>query len=110
MNPSPFARAGALVSVSEGKLHASESPAYVWMPCLSTADNRWRPACIFPDTRIYGSFGAIEISYQGVDLMSRRDYEEGYEEARRDMRERELGPSGGGDKGFTVSIMSSTWP
>ena len=36
--------------------------------------------------------------------MSRRDYEEGYEEARRDMRERELGTSGG-DKGFTVAVI-----
>ncbi|CAN5153912.1 hypothetical protein BH24ACT19_BH24ACT19_19730 [soil metagenome] len=37
--------------------------------------------------------------------MSRRDYEEGYEEARREMKERELGSSGGGDKGFTIAVI-----
>ena len=37
--------------------------------------------------------------------MSRRDYDEGYEEARREMQERELGSSGRGNSGFTVAII-----
>jgi hypothetical protein len=35
----------------------------------------------------------------------RRDYEEGYEDARRDMMERETGPRrGGGDGAFTAAV------
>ena len=37
--------------------------------------------------------------------MSRRDYDEGYEEARREMQERELGSSGRGSSGFTVAVI-----
>ncbi len=38
--------------------------------------------------------------------MSRRDYDEGREDARREMQERELGASrGGGDKAFTAAVI-----
>ena len=38
--------------------------------------------------------------------MSRRDYDEGREDARREMQERELGSSsGGGDKAFTAAVI-----
>ena len=38
--------------------------------------------------------------------MSRRDYDEGREDARREMQERELGTSrGGGDKAFTAAVI-----
>ncbi len=39
--------------------------------------------------------------------MSRRDYEEGREDARQELREREPGPSrGGGDKAFTAAVIA----
>jgi hypothetical protein len=42
--------------------------------------------------------------------MSRRDYEEGYEDARREMREREFDSSRrGDDSSFTAAVLSSTW-
>jgi hypothetical protein len=34
----------------------------------------------------------------------RRDYDEGYEDARRDMMEREAGPRRGGDGAFTAAV------
>ena len=38
--------------------------------------------------------------------MSRRDYDEGREDARREMEERELGSSrGGANSGFTVAVI-----
>ena len=37
--------------------------------------------------------------------MSRRDYDEGYEDARREMQERELGSSSSGNSGFTVAVI-----
>ena len=38
--------------------------------------------------------------------MSRRDYEEGYEDARREMQERELGSSRrDGDSAFTIAVV-----
>jgi hypothetical protein len=40
-----------------------------------------------------------------VELMSRRDYDEGYEEARREMQEREFGSSRGDSGGaFTAAV------
>lgn len=37
--------------------------------------------------------------------MSRRDYEEGYEEARREMQDREFRGSGRGDSSFTAAVL-----
>lgn len=43
--------------------------------------------------------------------MSRIDYEEGYEDARREMREREFAsPRRGSDNAFTATVLSSTGP
>jgi hypothetical protein len=36
--------------------------------------------------------------------MSRRDYDEGYEEARREMQDREFGSRGGGGSSFTAAV------
>jgi hypothetical protein len=42
---------------------------------------------------------------EGVKLVSRRDYEEGYEDARREMQERELdSPRRGSDSAFTAAV------
>jgi len=47
---------------------------------------------------------AILSQPRGLKVMSRRDYDEGYEDARREMEERELDSSRrGGD--FTVAIL-----
>ncbi len=35
----------------------------------------------------------------------RRDYEEGYEDARREMEEREIGGRRGGDNAFTAAVV-----
>jgi len=50
---------------------------------------------------IFGAWSYLK----GLKLMSRRDYDEGYEDARREMEERELGSSrrGGGD--FTAAML-----
>lgn len=37
--------------------------------------------------------------------MSRREYDEGREDARREMQERELGSSRGGNKAFTAAVI-----
>jgi hypothetical protein len=40
-----------------------------------------------------------------LKLVSRRDYDEGYEDARREMQERELGsPRRGSDSAFTAAV------
>jgi len=41
--------------------------------------------------------------------MSRRDYDEGYEDARREMEERELRSSRRSDTDFTAAFFISTW-
>ncbi len=44
---------------------------------------------------------------EGLSIVSRRDYDEGREDARQEMRERELGSStsGSGNSGFTVAAI-----
>ncbi|MBA3388692.1 MAG: hypothetical protein WKF28_10880 [Rubrobacteraceae bacterium] len=37
--------------------------------------------------------------------MSRRDYDEGYEDARKEMQEREFGSRGGGGSSFTAAVL-----
>ncbi len=37
--------------------------------------------------------------------MSKRDYDEGYEDARKEMQEREFGSRGGGGSSFTAAVL-----
>lgn len=37
--------------------------------------------------------------------MSRRDYDEGYEDARKEMQEHEFGSRGGGGSSFTAAVL-----
>jgi predicted metalloprotease len=37
--------------------------------------------------------------------VSRRDYDEGYEDARKEMQEREFGSRGGGGSSFTAAVL-----
>jgi hypothetical protein len=41
---------------------------------------------------------------EGTFMGRRRDYDEGYEDARRDMAERETGSRRGGDGAFTAAV------
>jgi hypothetical protein len=61
---------------------------------------------LFPRVRVYNyNEEGVLTQPKGLKLMSRRDYDEGYEDARREMEERELGSSrrGGGD--FTAAML-----
>ena len=56
-------------------------------------------------TCVYNDGELSEGSLKRVRLMSRRDYEEGYEDARREMEEREFGsPRRGSDGAFTTAV------
>jgi hypothetical protein len=61
---------------------------------------------LFPRIRVYNyDEEGVLTRPKGLKLMSRRDYDEGYEDARREMEERELGSSRrcGGD--FTTAML-----
>ena len=60
---------------------------------------------MFACLRVSGVYNAcVALSHQGGSIGRRRDYDEGYEDARKDMMDRETGSRRGGDGAFTAAV------